>query len=101
MRKKIYLDYAASAPVDSKIFRVMLPYFRKEFGNPSSLHTFGQRTRAAIEKAREKTAKALSCLPSEVVFTGGATEANNLVIRGVVHGAQLKTKNKARKKPNK
>ncbi len=82
--KKIYLDYASTSPVDKKVLQEMMPYLKKEFGNPSSLHGFGQRARAGIEKAREKIAKFLNCTPLEVVFTSGATEANNLAIQGVL-----------------
>ena len=83
MSKRIYLDYAASTPVDKEVMAAMSLYFKKEWGNPSSLHSFGQKARAAMESAREKVAKFLSCQPLEVVFTSGATEANNLAIQGV------------------
>ncbi|MDP2664840.1 MAG: cysteine desulfurase family protein [bacterium] len=84
MSKRIYLDYAASTPVDKEVMAAMFPYFKKEWGNPSSLHSFGQKARAVIENARERVAKFLSCQPLEVVFTSGATEANNLVIQGLL-----------------
>jgi len=84
MKKRIYLDYAASTPVDKKVLDVMLPYLKKEYGNPSSSHWFGQQTRAAIEQAREKAAGFLGCSAMEVVFTGGATEANNLALQGAL-----------------
>ena len=85
MRKKfIYLDYAASTPVDQKVQKVMLPFLRSEFGNPSSVHQLGQRARAAVETARERVATFLGCSANEVVFTSGATEANNLAIQGIV-----------------
>ena len=83
MKKQIYLDYAASTPIDPRVLRVMMPYLKEEYGNPSSTHQFGQRAQAAIEKAREQTARFLHCKADEIVFTGGATEANNLVIRGI------------------
>ncbi len=89
MRKRIYLDYAASAPIDAKVRTAMLPYLKKEYGNPSSLHSFGQRTRAALELAREKAAKFLNCAPLEVIFTSGASEANNLAIQGVVRASRF------------
>ncbi|MDP2637136.1 MAG: cysteine desulfurase family protein, partial [bacterium] len=88
MKKQIYLDYAASSPLDPTVLKAMMPYLRQEWGNPSSSHSFGQRSRAAIENSRETVAKFLNCGPLEVVFTSGATEANNLAIQGV-----LKTKN--------
>ena len=84
MRKRIYLDYASSTPVDPKVLKAMLPYLKKEYGNPSSSHSFGQAARAAIEKAREQVAKFLDCKPLEVIFTSGATEANNLAICGLL-----------------
>ncbi|TSC56708.1 MAG: cysteine desulfurase [Parcubacteria group bacterium Greene0714_21] len=84
MRKRIYLDYAATTPLDPKVLKAMLPYLKKEYGNPSSSHSFGQAAKAAIEKAREQVAKFLSCNPLEVVFTSGATEANNLAIQGII-----------------
>ncbi|MBI2113053.1 MAG: cysteine desulfurase, partial [Candidatus Wildermuthbacteria bacterium] len=82
--KKIYLDYASSTPLDPKVLKEMMPFLKKEHGNPSSLHSWGQKTKAAIEQARVKVAKLLNCAPLEVVFTSGATEANNLAVRGVV-----------------
>lgn len=97
MKARIYLDYAASTPLDAKVFKEMLPYLKKHFGNPSSLHQFGQKARAAIEKARETAAKFLRCAPMEIFFTSGATEANNLAIQGLVKSLQAK---EARRKPH-
>jgi len=88
---KIYLDYAATTPIDPGVFRAMLPYLKKNFGNPSSIHSFGQKTLQAIDEARGIVASFLGCDSNEIVFTGSATEANNLAIKGVI-GAQ-KTKN--------
>ena len=73
-KKKIYLDYAATTPVDSRILKVMEPYFVEKYGNPSSIHSFGQEAREAVEKARNQVAEFLNCKVSEVVFTGSATE---------------------------
>jgi cysteine desulfurase len=78
----IYLDYAATTPVDQRVLDVMLPYFRDNYGNPSSIHRFGQKAESAIEEAREKVARVLHCKPSEIIFTSGGTEADNLAIRG-------------------
>jgi cysteine desulfurase len=86
--KKIYLDYAATTPIDPKVLRVMLPYLKNEFGNPSSIHSVGQKAQEAIDKAREQVSRFLNCSPSEIVFTGSATEANNLAIFGVVKAAK-------------
>lgn len=81
---KIYLDYAATTPVDPKVLRAMLSYLKKDCGNPSSIHSFGQRAILAIDRARESAAKFLSCDAQEIVFTGSASEANNLAIFGLV-----------------
>lgn len=82
--EKIYLDYAATTPVDSAVEKTMKPYFSERFGNPNSLHFFGQEARAAIDLAREKIAKSIGADFGEIIFTGSATEANNLALRGLV-----------------
>ncbi len=86
--RSIYLDYAATTPVDTQVLDAMLPYFSQEFGNPSSIHTFGQRAEAALEQARETTALALNCRPDEVIFTSCGSESDNLAIRGAAHAAK-------------
>jgi len=86
--KKIYLDNAASTPVDGEVLKAMLPYFEREYGNASSVHNFGQKARAAIDRAREQVADFLNCQVSEIIFTGSATEADNLAIFGVVRDFQ-------------
>lgn len=78
----IYLDYAATTPVDDRVLQVMLPYFQETFGNPSSVHRYGQKAEAAVDTAREVVAEALSCLPHEVIFTSCGSEADNLALRG-------------------
>ena len=87
---EIYLDYAATTPVDPRVLRAMQPYFTENFGNPGSLHRFGQQAQAAVDEAREILAGLLSCPPAggfrEIIFTGSATEANNLALRGVLKG---------------
>ncbi len=83
MNKKIYLDNASTTPVDGKVMEAMKPFFEKKFGNPSSLHSFGQEARVVIDRSREKVADYLNCSPKEVIFTGSATEANNIFIKGV------------------
>jgi len=81
--KRIYLDYAATTPVAPEVERAMKPYFRKVFGNPGSTHFVGQQASAAVFKARQIIARALGCDYQEIIFTGSATESNNLALRGV------------------
>jgi len=78
------MDYAATSPVKPEVLAAMRPYFSDKFGNPSSIHSFGQETRQAINRAREEAAKFLNCQPQEVIFTSGGTESDNLAIRGTV-----------------
>jgi len=80
--QRTYFDYAATTPVDPSVLEVMLPYFSDQFGNPSSVHMFGQRANSAVEAARSRCAKALNCSPSEIVFTSCGSESDNLAIRG-------------------
>ncbi len=82
--RKIYLDYAASTPVDPLVKKAMEPYWSENYGNPGSLHWFGQKASAAIFEAREKIAKILNCFYKDIIFTGSATEANNLALRGII-----------------
>ena len=79
----IYLDHNATTPVLPEVVDAMLPYLREHFGNPSSGHVYGARTRSAVGQAREQVASLLGCDADEVLFTSGGTEANNLAIRGV------------------
>lgn len=81
-QKRIYLDYAATTPVDPRVLAAMLPFFSEEFGNPSSVHFFGQKTEAAIEEARETVASVLNSSPEEIIFTSCGTESDNLALRG-------------------
>ena len=82
--RRIYFDNNASTPVLPEILEAMRPYFNERFGNASSIHHHGQETRAAVERARESVAALLGCRASEVVFTSGGTEADNLAIFGLV-----------------
>lgn len=82
--ERVYLDYAASTPVDPAVLKAMTPYWNEEFGNPGSLHSFGQRALGVVDKAREAVAKAINADFREVIFTGSATEVNNLALRGVL-----------------
>ncbi len=81
--KPIYLDYNASTPVAPQVFDQMLPYLKDKFGNPSSSHSFGVACRAGIDQARERLAALLGCAAQDLIFTSGATESNNMVIKGV------------------
>lgn len=81
-RRPLYFDYAASTPVDPRVLRAMRPYFSEKFGNPGSLHSFGQEAMAGVDRARESIAAALGARFREIIFTGSATEANNLALRG-------------------
>ena len=86
----IYLDHAATTPVDPAVLEAMLPYFSERFGNPSSIYQFGQESRAALDDARAAVARVLGCHPGEIIFTSGATESNNLALRGVAWAARLR-----------
>lgn len=81
---KAYFDYASTTPIDPEVLKAMMPFLKKEFGNASSIHQLGQNARIAIDQAREKIARFLNCSSEEIIFTGSATEANNLAILGVV-----------------
>ena len=82
--QKIYFDHSATTSVDERVLAKMLPYFSQNFGNASSVHSFGQETASAVDNARRQVAAAFGCEASEVIFTGGATEANNLALKGLV-----------------
>ena len=81
----IYMDHAATTPVDSAVLAAMLPYFSERFGNPSSIYRLGRQSFDALESAHETVARALGCRPVEIVFTGGGSEADNLAIKGVAY----------------
>jgi cysteine desulfurase len=87
-RSKIYLDYAATTPVDQRVLEAMLPYFNQFFGNPSSVHTYGQRAEGALENARELLSGILNCQPHEVIFTSCGSESDNLALRGAAFAAR-------------
>jgi cysteine desulfurase len=87
---KIYLDFAATTPVDERVLQAMLPYFTTIFGNSSSVHSYGQQAEAALENARQTLAEGLNCLPGEVVFTSCGSESDNLALRGTALAARAR-----------
>jgi cysteine desulfurase len=87
---KIYLDNAATTPLAPEVFDAMLPYLKEHFGNPSAVHAFGRKTRAAIEQSRRSVAKLLNCAPGEIIFTSGGTEADNMVLNSAVRDLGVK-----------
>ncbi len=80
----VYLDNAATTPLDPRVLEAMLPYLTRHFGNPSSSHAFGRKTRTAIENTRRLIARHLNCQPAEIYFTSGGTEADNLAMHAAV-----------------
>ncbi|MDI6814633.1 MAG: cysteine desulfurase NifS [Dehalococcoidales bacterium] len=88
--RRIYLDYAATTPVYPEVVTAMLPYFTDAFGNPSSIYSYGQEAKGAIEEARSKVADLIGARSSEVVFTSGGTEADNFAIKGVAYAKEGK-----------
>jgi len=87
-----YLDYAATTPVDSRVVKAMLPYFKEKFGNTMSLHQFGQEAKVVLEKSRKTIADLMGANPNEIVFTGSATESNNLALKGIAFANKNKGK---------
>ena len=81
---KVYLDNAATTRLDEKVFDTMVPFMKEEYGNPSSIHAFGRKTRSAIEGARKTVAKLLNVSPAEIFFTSGGTEADNMAINQTI-----------------
>jgi cysteine desulfurase len=81
---RVYLDYNATTPIEPEVLDAMLPYFSAEFGNAASIHTFGQKARAAVETAREQVAALIGARPQEIIFTSGGTESDNHAIFGIV-----------------
>ena len=90
MSKRIYLDYAATTPCDPQVLKAMEPYFFERFGNPSSIHAFGQEAKKAIEDSREALASFLGARSDEIIFTSGGTESNNYAITGVAYALEKK-----------
>jgi len=88
--KRIYLDYAATTPTDPEVIKTMEPFLFDKFGNPSSIHSFGQEAKKAIEDSREKLALFLGAKPEEIIFTSGGTESDNFAIFGVAYALEKK-----------
>lgn len=91
-KRKIYLDYAATTPVDPRVLKTMQPYFSEKFGNTMSLHGFGQEAKQALEESREVMAELINAKPSEIIFTSSATESNNLAVKGIAFASRKKGK---------
>lgn len=81
---KVYFDNAATTPIDKEVLEAMMPYLKEHFGNPSTQYSYGRDTRAAVEAARKTIAQLINAQPGEIIFTSGATEANNMAIKGAV-----------------
>lgn len=83
-KTKIYLDYGATTPIDKKVLKTMMKFFDKKYGNPMSIHSFGNEASQVVEKVREQIAHFLNSNPKEIIFTSGSTESNNLAIKGII-----------------
>lgn len=92
MFRRVYLDNSATTPIDPQVVDAMMPYLTEKFGNASSVHSFGQEAKAAVDKARHQVAALINARPNEIVFTSGGTEADNLAIRGVLRNADAADK---------
>lgn len=92
MSEFVYLDHAATTPVDPRVIDAMLPYYTEHFGNPSSMYGLGRAAKQALEEARQRLADIIGAKPEEIVFTSGGTEADNFAIYGVAAAARMKGK---------
>jgi cysteine desulfurase len=90
--RKVYLDHASGTPIHPQVREEMLPYLKGVFGNPSSLHQFGQEAASAIEKARQRVAGLIGAEPEEIIFTGNGSEANNFALKGIALAHQKRGK---------
>jgi len=88
--RRIYLDYAATTPTRPEVVKAMLPYFADAFGNPSSIYSYGQEAKRAVEEARTKVAELIGARSEEIVFTSGGTEADNYALKGVAYANEHK-----------
>jgi cysteine desulfurase len=85
----IYLDHSATTPVDPEVLGAMMRYFANHYGNPSSIHGFGQEAKRAVDEARGQVAALIGADPEEIVFTGGGTEADNMALMGTAFATSL------------
>jgi cysteine desulfurase len=90
--KRIYMDHSATTPVAPEVLQAMIPYFSEKYGNASSLHSFGLEAKEALESSREKVARLLGADPSEIIFTSGGTESDNLALKGTAYRNREKGK---------
>ncbi len=88
--RTIYLDHAATTPLDPRVLDAMIPYFTTEYGNASSIYTLGRHAMQAIDSAREQVVDILNCRPTEIAFTGCGSESDNLAIKGMAYASQKK-----------
>jgi len=88
--RRIYLDHAATTPTHPEVVKAMLPFFTDAFGNPSSIHSYGQEAKGALEDARTKVAELIGARSEEIIFTSGGTEADNFALKGVAHANERK-----------
>jgi len=88
--RRVYLDHAATTPTHPEVVKAMLPYFTDAFGNPSSIFSYGQEARGAIEEARTKVAELIGARSEEIIFTGGGTEADNFALKGIAYANEHK-----------
>ena len=90
--RQIYFDHAATTPVRGEVVEAMIPYIGEHFGNPLSLHAYGEKPREALEKAREQVASLIGARDSEIYFTASGSEANNMALKGIALGNQKRGK---------
>jgi len=90
MKKPIYLDYNATTPIAEEVAEAMKPYLEDYFGNPSSTHSYGVRTKRAVMKARKQIAELIGCSVDEIIFTSGGTESNNYALKGIAFANRSK-----------
>jgi len=88
--RRIYLDHAATTPTHPEVVKAMLPYFTDGFGNPSSIYSYGQEAKGAVEEARTRVAELIGARSEEIVFTSGGTEADNFALKGVAYANEHK-----------